>query len=537
MKSARSLSRREFVRYASAGAASTCLIGCAPGGRTEPKTRQARAVPKTGGDKRVVDPNDWDALAAVALERVRRAGAEYGDIRLIESTTQSLRGQDRRIASVGDRLDRGFGVRVLYNGAWGFASSSVVTGDEVRNTADLAIEIAKSSAPLMIDPVRLAPEPVHRDTVVTPREIDPFTVALEDKAALLLETMELLHKQDGVRRSNASLWTRRDVKLFASTEGSHIRFDLLASHAGFGATAVYDGRFASRSFGTPYLRAGYELVQNAGLLEHAARIAAEAVEKVRAPRADAGNYDLVLDPLHLALTIHESCGHPTELDRALGYEANYAGTSFLTPEKLGKFRYGSKHVNLTADNTEPGGLASTGYDDDGVQCQRWDIVREGVFVGYSTTREVAAAVGEARSRGSSRADGWNNIPILRISNIGLEPGDATLDQLIGGVKRGIYIEGRGSYSIDSRRLNFQFGGDAFWAIENGERTHMLRDVIYSGITPEFWASCDGVADRAHRKPYGFISCGKGQPGQSGWMTHASAHARFRGVNVNAGTAT
>jgi TldD protein len=224
------------------------------------------------------------------------------------------------------------------------------------------------------------------------------------------------------------------------------------------------------------------------------------------------------------------------LDRALGYEANYAGTSFLTTDKRGSFRYGSPHVNLVADNTEPETLAATGYDDDGVACQRWDIVRDGIFVGYCTNREVASKIGETRSRGSNRADGWQSVPMVRIANIGLEPGRATLDDLLADVKRGIYIEGHGSYSIDQRRYNFQFGGDAFWLIEQGKRTHMLRDVVYHGITPEFWGRCDGVADRTHRRRYGFITCGKGQPGQAGWMTHAASPARFRGVSVIRGQA-
>jgi TldD protein len=260
-------------------------------------------------------------------------------------------------------------------------------------------------------------------------------------------------------------------------------------------------------------------------------VAAQAVEKVNAKQPTPGKYDLVLDPAHLSLTIHESCGHPTELDRALGYEANYAGTSFLTPEKLGSFRYGSKHINLIADNTRQGAMASTGYDDDGVAGQRWPIIEEGILRGYSTNREVAGAIGEKRSRGSCRADSWSSVPIVRIANVGLEPGSETLDSLIADVKDGIYIEGRGSFSIDQKRYNFQFGGDAFWEIKNGKRGAMLKNVIYNGITPEFWNSCDGVADRKHWQEHGFISCGKGQPGQSGWMTHAAADARFRGVNV------
>ncbi|WP_447978593.1 TldD/PmbA family protein [Candidatus Nitrospira bockiana] len=477
-----------------------------------------------------------EEVIELVLSRVRASGAEYGDLRMQESLTQVVRGEDRRIAAVVDGEDSGFGVRVLYRGAWGFAASSVLTAGEVRRVTDLAVDIAKQSARLTHDPVRLCPEPVHVDTVSTPRRLDPFAVPLEEKTRLLLETMEMLHRQSGIARSSAALWARRDKKVFASTEGSVIQFDLLATHGEFEATAVADGRFASRSFNTPHLRTGYELIEEAGFLREAPRVAAQAVEKVLAPEVEPGRYDLVLDPEHLSLTIHESCGHPSELDRALGYEANYAGTSFLTPDTLGSFRYGSPHVTLIADNTEPETLAATGYDDDGVSCQHWDIVRDGVFVGYCTNREVAPKIGQERSRGSSRADGWASIPMVRIANIGLAPGTARLSDMIADVKRGIYIEGHGSFSIDQRRYNFQFGGDAFWLIEHGRVTHMLRDVIYHGITPEFWGSCDAVADPSHRRRYGFITCGKGQPTQSGWMTHAAAHARFRRVSVLRGKA-
>lgn len=478
----------------------------------------------------------WDEFSELALARVQASGAEYGDVRIQESLTQTITGEDRRIARIRDQQDRGFGVRVLYRGAWGFAASSILSLEEVPRVAALAVEIAKGSASLLQDPVQLAAEPVHHAGVVTAARVDPFAIPLEDKTRLLLETMEALHRQAGIARSTAALWARRDMKLFASTEGSRIRFDLLACQGEFSATAVHDGRFATRSFNTPSLRRGYELITEVDFPAEAPRVAAQAVEKVRAPQVEAGRYDMVLDPEHLSLTIHESCGHPSELDRALGYEANYAGTSFLTPDKRGGFRYGSPHVNLVADNTEPETLAATGYDDDGVACQRWDIVRDGIFVGYCTNREVAPKIGETRSRGSNRADGWQNVPMVRIANIGLEPGRVTLDELLADVKRGIYIEGHGSYSIDQRRYNFQFGGDAFWLIENGKRTHMLRDVVYHGITPEFWGRCDGVADRTHRRRYGFITCGKGQPGQSGWMTHAASPARFREISVIRGQA-
>ena len=477
-------------------------------------------------------PNpSWDELAELALKGVAASGAEYGDIRLLRSTSQTIQGEDRRIASIRDLHDTGFGVRVLYHGGWGFAASSILSLEEVPRVTELAVEIARGSASLASEKVRLVEEPVHRDRVVTPYRIDPFSVPLEEKTTLLRDVMEYVQRQQEVVRSSASLWARRDEKLFVSTEGTRVEFDLIALQGEFTATARHDGRFASRSFNTPHLRTGYELITDANFLAEAPRIAAQAVEKVKAPAVRPGTYDLVLDPEHLSLTMHESCGHPSELDRALGYEANYAGTSFLTTEKLGTFRYGSSHVNLVANNTEPNTLAATGYDDDGVACQKWDIVREGIFVGYCTNREVASRVGESRSRGSNRADGWGSVPIVRIANIGLEPGDGSLDDLLAEVKRGIYIEGHGSYSIDQRRYNFQFGGDAFWLIENGKRTHMIRDVIYHGITPEFWGNCDGVADRSHRRQYGFITCGKGQPGQSGWMTHAASPARFRRVAV------
>lgn len=473
----------------------------------------------------------WDELADLALKRIAAAGAEYGDVRIVHSISQTVAGEDRRIASIREVEDKGFGIRVLFHGGWGFAASSVLSLEDVPRVSDLAVEIARGSASLAREKVALVDEPVHRDRIVTPFRVDPFAVPLEKKTAFLGELMERLQARSDVARSRADLWCRRDRKLFASSEGSHVEFDLLALQGECAATAKYDGRFASRSFSTPHLRTGYELIEDTNFFGEAVRVAEQAVEKVKAPAVQPGAYDLVLDSEHLSLTIHESCGHPSELDRALGYEANYAGTSFLTTDKRGTFRYGSPHVNLVADNTEPETLAATGYDDDGVACQKWDIIREGLFVGYCTNRELAVKVGESRSRGSNRADGWGSIPMIRIANIGLDPGKASLEELIADVKQGIYIEGHGSYSIDQRRYNFQFGGDAFWQIKNGMRTHMLRDVIYHGITPEFWMSCDGVADRSHRRRFGFITCGKGQPGQSGWMTHAASPARFRRVNV------
>lgn len=523
------LSRRAFVGGMASNAAALCLCGCQSSMRTtsQPGAGPASATPAPA-------PTEWEGLAEIALKRLRRGGADYGDIRILTTTRQSIIGRDRRIERVDDDRDSGFGVRALVGGGWGFAASPIMTPVEIARVADLALEIARASNTFSSTPLKLAPEPPHRDHVTTAFEVDPFSVSIDEKTRILLDTMEALQSVDKIRRCSATIWMQRDEKLFASTEGALIRFDLLATHAGTNATAVTDGRFAARSYETPYQRVGFEQIRAANLPTEASRVAREAVEKASATPIDAGDYDLILDPRHLSLTIHESCGHPSELDRALGYEANYAGTSHLTPEKLGKHRHGSNAVNLVADNTEPGTLCATGYDDDGVAAQRWDIVREGLFVGFSDSRETAPMIGENRSHGSNRADGWSSIPIVRISNIGLEPGTGRLDDMISDVKRGIYIDGHGSFSIDQKRYNFQFGGDAFWLIENGRKTRMLRDVIYYGITPEFWAKCDAVADRSHRGRFGFITCAKGQPVQSAWMTHAASHARFRGVSVRRG---
>ncbi len=516
------ISRREFVRIAAIGAGGA-LIGCrapAPRGAADPR------------DAAPLSPESNAALAAIALERLRKGGCAYGDIRLLRTRRQTIRGRDGRIDGVEDGVDHGFGVRALYRGAWGFAASPVITAAEVRRVADLAVEVARASATRVQAPVELLPEPPHVDQFVSPRSENPFEVPLADRCGVLLAAMDAMRAPTEIKTARGSLWSQQDLKYFASTEGAGIDFDLLAINGEISATAVAGDAFASRSFMTPYIREGYERIRGVNWNAEAERVAREALEAARAPVVDAGRYDLVLDPGNLALTIHESCGHATELDRALGYEANYAGTSFLTPEKFGHFRYGSPQVNLVADNTEPGGLASTGYDDDGVAAQRWDIIRDGVFVGYSDNREVAGRVGAPRSHGSCRADSWSSIPIVRIANIGLEPGaGGTRDDLIAGVERGILIEGRGSFSIDQRRYNFQFGGDAFWLIENGRRAGMLRDVIYRDITPEFWAKCDAVAGPSERERFGFITCGKGEPGQRGWMTHAASPARFRGVEV------
>jgi TldD protein len=408
---------------------------------------------------------------------------------------------------------------------------------EAQSVARNALEIAKASARLRGESkVILAEEPVRRGVFRTPIEIAPFSVSPAEKLALLVAVNEKLLKVKGIKKAFAWMEERHTDQIFGNTEGSILETETSTTLAGYRAVAVENGESQTRSFQTHPKNAGYEHILELRLLDHADRVANEAVEKLKAPEPDEAIRDLVLDPSHLALTIHESVGHATELDRVLGYEANYAGRSFATTDKLGRYRYGSPLVNFVADNALPGGLATTGYDDEGVECQRWDIIREGILVGYSTTREVARFIGESRSRGSARADGFASFPIGRIPNLCLMPGktSATPEDLASEVKDGILIVGEGSFSIDQMRLNFQFGGDGFWEIKNGKRTRMLKNVLYWGITPQFWNSLDGLSDERFRGTHGFVTCGKGEPSQWGRMTHASPWARFRKVKTGRG---
>ncbi|WP_218079756.1 TldD/PmbA family protein [Anthocerotibacter panamensis] len=481
-----------------------------------------------------VTPQAAEDFCNIALKAARQAGADYADIRLIRTREQSLFARNNRLADLSDDQSYGFGVRCLYRGAWGFASSSIVSPESARTTAQLAVEIAKASALSIASPVLLAPEPPHRDRVKTPRKVDPFEIPLEQKAQILLTANEQMQKVPEVKVASGQMLFIQTDKFYASTEGSFIQIEGLISTARISAAAAGNNDQQSRTYELHPRHAGWEFIEQGDLKAQADRVAQQAKLKLTAQPSPQGKYDLVLDGSNLFLTIHESVGHPTELDRVLGYEADYAGTSFATTDKLGKFAYGSKSINFVADNIYPEGLASTGYDDDGVQCQRWDLVKEGTLVGYSTNREVAPKIGATRSVGSCRAQGWDAIPIVRIANVGLAPGSGTPEDLIKGVKDGIYIEGDGTFSIDQQRLNFQFGGDMFYRIRDGEKAEVLKDVVYRGVTYQFWGSCDAVAGQEFWRPYGVLNCGKGQPGQAGRMTHGAAPARFRQIDVASG---
>lgn len=474
-------------------------------------------------------------LARLALDAAQQAGARFADVRIIRFTRQELSAEDDHIRHVGDSEDSGFGVRVLAHGAWGFSASGTITRDEVQRVAKEAVAIAKASAMAMDSPVELVSEPAAVRVFRSPRGTDPFAVPIQDKVGLLLEINGGLMRHDGIKKGFSGMTLRREEKLYLNTDGSELENDIVLTGANYTATAIGHGEVKSRSYNPPPRTLGYENIDAHDLLSNTERVALQAVEHLTAKECPVGKRDLVLDPHHLALTMHESVGHATELDRALGMEESLAGRSFAVPSLLGNLQYGSPIVNFVADNTLVGGVASEGFDDDGVLSQRWHIVKDGVFVGYSTSREVAGAIGWERSVGACRADHWSSIPIVRIPNLGLAPGTEpmTPEDLIAGVDDGIYIEGMGSFSIDQMRCNFQFGGDAFWEIKGGKLAGMLKNVTYQSMTTDFWGSCDGICDERFWVPNGVLNCGKGDPMQISKMTHGAAPARFRQITVGA----
>jgi len=474
-------------------------------------------------------------LTATALDTAKILGASYADIRIIESRSQGITVKNGSIGGVNDHYDMGFGVRVIAGGAWGFASSNNVTKKEIEDVTAQAVRIAKASATLKASDVRLAPEPVYVDRWQTPYVIDPFKVSIEDKLALLYRIDKILRKDKRIGVATASLSFFTEHQWLATSEGTFIDQKLMRSGGGYSATAVKDGEAQIRSypasFRGQYATMGWELIDSLKLEDHAERVRDEAVALLTAPQCPSGKMDLILEGHQLALQVHESVGHPSELDRVIGMEANYAGTSFATLEKLGKFKYGSEIVNLVADGTVPTGLATIGYDDDGVRAQRWHIVKNGIFSGYQTNREVAHVCGDERSRGCCRADGWSNIPMVRNNNLSLMPGDWKFEDLIADTKRGIYMATNKSWSIDQMRLNFQFGTEVAYEIKNGKLGRIFKNPTYQGITPEFWGSCDAICNEDHWVLWGVPSCGKGQPGQTAEMSHGTAPTRFRNVTV------
>jgi TldD protein len=482
----------------------------------------------------LVADSTYLAVISATLEAAKKAGATYADLRIHRVRTESVSVRDDHVDGIGDTERFGVGVRVLVDGAWGFASSGLVEAKEGVRLAQSACAVAKANAAVITRKVELAPNPAHVDVWQTPLSKDPFKIPVADKAEVLLAVSQKLRAVKGVSYCSASISSRLEWKLFASSEGSLIEQSQTRFGPDYEATAVHptSGEFSSRTWDGQAMQTGWEFIEQSRFLEDATRVGEETVEKLNAASVTPGKKDLVLDPTNLWLTIHESVGHPTELDRALGYEANMAGTSFATPDTLGSM-YAAPIVTLYADKTTPGGLATVGYDDDGVRTGRWNLVEKGKFVGYQTTREQAGWIGEKASRGCSYAQDHGSVPFQRMPNVSLAPGekDLSTSDLIKATDDGIYIVGNGSWSIDHQRYNFQFTGQTFFEIKKGKITRPLKDVGYQSNTPAFWKSCDLLGGPSTWKLGAALNDGKGEPVQSNPVSHGCPSARFRGVSV------
>ena len=473
-----------------------------------------------------------------ALDAADRLGADYADVRIVERSSEQLTVKNGQLEAATSNQSAGFGVRVLLAGAWGFSASAVLEPNEADGIASEAVEIARASGLAQPGPVELDDTPPVTDSYRTPYREDPFSISLDEKLRLLMEADAAMARVPGVAIREGTMVAGREVKTFASTAGARIDQEIVESGGGIEATAVNDSEMRQRSypasFGGQVVTGGFEAVRALDLAEHAQETAELAVALLDAPQCPAGEMDLILDSTQVALQIHESCGHPTELDRVFGTEASFAGTSFLTTDKLGSLHYGSEHVSIDADATAPGGLGTFGWDDEGVPAQNVPLVENGVLVGYLTSRETAPQIGR-RSMGSARAWTWSHIPLIRMTNINLRPGNAgSLEDLIADTRDGIFMSVNKSWSIDDRRLNFQFGDQAGWLIRNGKRTQLVKNPTYTGITPKFWGSCDAICGPDEWTLWGLPNCGKGEPMQLGHVGHGAAPARFRGVKVGVG---
>jgi len=492
-------------------------------------------------------------LADVALNAARSKGASYADVRIGRYLNQFVATREKQVQNIANTESFGMGVRVIANGAWGFAASNNVTREEIARTAERAVAIAKANAKIMNEPVQLAPQKGYGEVSwKTPIDINAFSVPVKDKVDLLLQVNDIA-LQGGANFVNSILFAVNEQKYFASTDGSYIDQDVHRLYPTFVVTKVdkTSGQFQTRrSFSSP-VGMGYEYLTPSAahkvtgvvtrykdrydILEDAKAATIDATQKITAKSVEPGKYDLVLDPSHLWLTIHESVAHPTELDRVLGYEANYAGTSFLSMEKLKSknFQFGSKLVNIQADKLQPGSLGYVGYDDEGVKTKEWEIIKDGVLVNFQAIRDQAHILGLKESQGCCYSQSWKDVQFQRMPNISLKPGKTKLsvDDLIKNVEKGIYIIGDGSFSIDQQRYNFQFGGQTFYEIKNGKIAGMLKDVAYQANTQEFWNSCAAIADESDYRLGGAFNDGKGQPAQSNAVSHGSSTTRFNGVNV------
>ena len=474
-----------------------------------------------------------------ALTLTDQHGVSYSDVRIVDERNRTLATKNGRVGHASDSSSLGIGIRVLADGAWGFASTEDLTRIAVEMTAAKAVEIARASARVKQENVRLAPEKPFTDEWTTPYKTDPFSTSVEQNIDLLLRVDKELRAVQGITLAETNMNFRRYDQWFYSSEGSNIHEVKVTTGAGYTAYAFAGTEIHKRSypnsFGGQYQNKGYELVEELKLVENARRIAEECVALHKADQCPEGNFTIVLDSSQLGLQIHESVGHPIELDRVLGMEANFAGMSFLTLEKLRTLRYGSDLVNVVADATRNHGpgLGTFAYDDEGVPAQCTPIITDGLFTGYLSSRETAHAIGSNRSGGTMRAEGWNRIPIIRMTNISILPGEKplTFEQLIADTDKGIFMQTNRSWSIDDKRYNFQFGTEIGWEIKGGKLGRMLKNPSYSGITTEFWNSMDAICSRDQWTLWGTPNCGKGQPMQTMGTGHGASPARFRNVKV------
>ncbi|KPM32675.1 Peptidase U62 modulator of DNA gyrase [Croceitalea dokdonensis DOKDO 023] len=539
------MKRRNFVQLSGLGAGALLLPTTMLGNNIA-----AEALLEPGMDVLVKK-----RMADVALNTAKSMGATYADARIGRYLNQYVFTREDKVQNVVNTESFGIGIRVIANGTWGFASTNSVTEDGIKKATERAVAIAKANAKIQTEPVKLAPVEAHGEVSwKTPIQKDFKEVPVSEKVDLLLKA-NAAAMDNGANFVNSALFMVNEQKYFASTDGSYIDQDVHRIWPTFGVTAVDQsaGKFKTRQAMSAPMGMGYEYMDGlaseklegpAGMtlyrnsydiVEDAILAAKQAKEMLTAKSVDPGKYDLVLEPNHLGLTIHESVGHPLELDRVLGYEANYAGTSFATLDKWksGDFNYGSSIVNLVADKTQPGSLGAVGYDDEGVKCKQWDLVRNGTLVNYQAIRDQVNIIDQNESHGCCYAQSWNDVQFQRMPNVSLEPGKEkySIKEMIKDVEKGIYIAGRGSYSIDQQRYNFQFGGTSFYEIKNGEIAGMLNDVAYQSNTQEFWNSCSKICDESDYRMFGSFFDGKGQPSQISAVSHGSSTTRFNDINV------
>jgi len=539
------MKRRNFLQTAGLGAAAAVMLPM-PGFSAVDEARLLDQIIDTATKKKLSD---------IALNTAKQLGATYTDVRIGRYLNQFVTTREKKVQGVVNTESFGVGIRVIANGTWGFAASNDVTPEGMKKTAERAVVIAKANSKFQKEPVKLAPTPSYGEVSwKTPIVKNGFEVPVKDKVDLLLKANDNA-LQKGASFVNSAILLVNEQKYFASSEGSYIDQDVHRIFPTFTVSAVdrASGSFKNRNSFSQPVGMGYEYLDGKAedkikapgdiilynksydILEDASMAADQVKQMIAAKSVEPGKYDLVLEPSHMWLTIHESVGHPTELDRVLGYEANYAGTSFLTMDKWKsqKFKFGSDIVNFKADKTQPGSLGAVGYDDEGVKCKEWDLIKDGILVNYQAIRDQANMIGQKESHGCCYSQSWADVQFQRMANVSLQPGknQLTPEQMISNVEKGIYIVKEGSFSIDQQRYNFQFGGVLFFEIKNGKIAGMLKDVAYQANTNEFWTSCAAICDSRDYRLGGAFNDGKGQPSQSNAVSHGSATARFNGVNV------